>query len=45
MATVIKIRQQQQNQDGVTERRIDWMQISNTVFTHHGASIWTNAGR
>jgi hypothetical protein len=32
LATVIKIRQQQQNQDGVTERRIDWMQISNTVF-------------
>jgi tRNA nucleotidyltransferase (CCA-adding enzyme) len=32
MATVIKIRQQQNNQDGVTERPIDWMQISNTVF-------------
>jgi hypothetical protein len=32
LATVIKIRQQQRNEDAVTERRIDWMQISNTVF-------------
>jgi hypothetical protein len=32
LATVIKIRQQQRNHDGVTERKIDWMQISNTVF-------------
>jgi tRNA nucleotidyltransferase (CCA-adding enzyme) len=32
LATVVKIRQQQQNQDGVTERHIDWIQISNTVF-------------
>jgi tRNA nucleotidyltransferase (CCA-adding enzyme) len=32
LATVLKMRQQQRDHDGVTERRIDWIQLSNTCF-------------
>ena len=32
LATVLKVRQQQQGQDGVVERKIDWIQLCQSVY-------------